>query len=323
MTKACTPLPPSPAKNKTGVWARSSRRGRPSRLRLPWPLCLDILLLALLLVAGSWLALRASAALPEQWQWERMAPYILWRDESGWHAGLLLRGLAATVRLGCWSGLLALIFGVTVGVWTARVQGNKGRSALVGHALVTLLRNTPPLVLLFLLYFFASERLFMGLDHWLRQAPPLLREMVTLLFAPPGQIDRMAAAVLTLGLYEGAYVAEIVRAGLQSIPSAQWDASAALGFSPLQRLRLVIFPQSLPLILPPLAGQCVSTFKDSALASLISVPELTFQGMEVMSVTRLPFETWVVAGLLYFLISLACTSLFRRVEAGLHWHKKN
>lgn len=289
-----------------------SSKGRASLL---W---LDALLLALLLAGGCWLAVRAHEALPQQWQWERMAPYLLWRDEAGWHAGLLLRGLAATLRLGCWSGLLALGMGVLVGVWTARA---KGGSAIAGHTLVTLIRNTPPLVLLFLLYFFASERLFMGIDQWLRTAPPLLRESIGLLFAPPGQVDRMAAAVLTLGLYEGAYVAEIVRAGLQSIPRAQWDAGAALGLTRWQRLRLVIFPQSLPLMLPPLAGQCVSTFKDSALASLISVPELTFQGMEVMSVTRLPFETWVVAGLLYLLVSLVCTTLFRRVEAGLRWHR--
>lgn len=287
--------------------------------RRPSLLWLDALLLALLLAAVCWLALRAREALPQQWQWERMAPYLLWRDDTGWHAGLLLRGLAATLRLGCWSGVLALGVGVTVGVWTARARG---RSAFAGHALVTLIRNTPPLVLLFLLYFFASERLFMGLDQWLRTAPPLLRETISLLFAPPGQVDRMAAAVLTLGFYEGAYVAEIVRAGLQSIPGAQWDAGAALGLTRWQRLRLVIFPQSLPLMLPPLAGQCVSTFKDSALASLISVPELTFQGMEVMSVTRLPFETWVVAGLLYLLVSLVCTTLFRRVEMGLRWNRR-
>ena len=299
----------------------SPRPARPPRAparRPPSLLWLDALLLVLLLAGGVWLALRAHAALPDQWRWERMAPYLLWRDETGWHAGLFLRGLAATVRLGCWSGLLALALGLSVGIWTAR---GRGVSVFAGHALVTLIRNTPPLVLLFLLYFFASERLFLGLDHWLRTAPPLLREVISAAFAPPGQVDRMAAAVLTLGLYEGAYVAEIVRAGLQSIPAAQWDAGAALGFSRWQRLRLVIVPQSLPLMLPPLAGQCVSTFKDSALASLISVPELTFQGMEVMSVTRLPFETWIVAGLLYLLVSLACTTLFRRLEAGLRWHR--
>ena len=300
-----SPLPPS--------------RPKAQRASLLW---LDMLLLALLLGGTLWLAARAGAAqgvLPQSWQWQRMADYILWHDAAGWHAGLLLKGLAATLRLGCWSGALALVWGTLLGVWTAR---GRGPAVFFGHGMVTLLRNTPPLVLLFLLYFFASESLFLGLDRWLRTAPPLLREAISLCFAPSGQVDRMAAAVLTLGLYEGAYVAEIVRAGLQSVPAGQWDAGAALGFSHVQRLRLVIFPQSLPLMLPPLAGQCVSTFKDSALASLISVPELTFQGMEVMSVTRLPFETWAVTGLLYLLVSLACTSVFRQLEKRMRWHRQ-
>ena len=286
--------------------------------RAPSLLWLDMALLVLLFCAGWWFWREAQGVLPQSWEWERMGTYLAWRDAEGWHAGLLLKGLFATLRLGLWSGLLALAIGGSLGVWTAR-----GRGPLVplGHTLVTLLRNTPPLVLLFLLYFFASERLFLGLDQALRTSPPWLREALTLCFAPPGQTDRMAAAVLTLGLYEGAYVAEIVRAGLQSIPRAQWDAGAALGLSRWQRLRLVIAPQSLPLMLPPLAGQCISTFKDSALASLISVPELTFQGMEVMSVTRLPFETWAVTGLLYLLVSLACAAFFRRMEGGLRWHR--
>lgn len=282
---------------------------------------LDTVLLGLLLAGGLWFALTSPdalhAVLPQQWEWGRVFRYVLWHDAQGWHAGLLLRGLWATLRLGCWAGLLALLLGVGMGMMTARRRGPGGAFF---HALVTLLRNIPPLVLLFLIYFFASERLFQGLEQALRQAPPLLRDLVGAGFASPDQVDRMASAVLALGLYEGAYVAEIVRAGLQSVPSGQWDAGAAIGFSRWQRLRLVILPQSLPLMLPPLAGQCISTFKDSALAGLISVPELTFQGMEVMAVTRLPFETWAIAGLLYLVLSLCCSALFRRMEYGLRWY---
>ena len=289
----------------------SSPARRAARRSMP---LLDAALLCLLGGGVAWLWRHAQATLPQQWEWGRVLGYVLWQDASGWHAGLLLQGLASTLRLGCWSGLLALALGTAIGVWTSR---SRGPSAALGHMLVTLLRNTPPLVLLFLLYFFAAERLFPGLEQALRQWPPLLREAAALLFAPPAQADRMAAAVLTLGLYEGAYVAEIVRAGLQSVPQGQWDAGAALGFSRGQRLRLIALPQCLPLMLPPLAGQCISTFKDSALASLISVPELTFQSMEVMSVTRLPFEVWIVAGALYLLLSLTCSALFRRLERRL------
>lgn len=282
--------------------------------RSRWALYADLLLLGMLLAAAAWLAPRARALLPAEWEWGRVCAYVFWSDDQGWHEGLLLRGLAATLRLSVWAGFLALPLGLMAGIWTAR---GRGPGAAAARGVVTLLRNTPPLVLLFLLYFFAAERLFPDLTRLLHAAPPLAREAATLLFAPPGHADRMAAAVLTLGLYEGAYVAEIVRAGLQSVPAGQWDAGAALGFSPTQQLLLTILPQSLPLMLPPLAGQCISTFKDSALASLISVPELTFQSMEVMSVTRLPFETWTVGALLYLALSLLCSRAFRRMENRL------
>ncbi|MEG2172343.1 MAG: amino acid ABC transporter permease [Desulfovibrionaceae bacterium] len=279
----------------------------------------EALLVAGVLVGGYFFMREAQHTLPDMWEWQRMLAYIAWKDAAGWHAGLLLRGLATTVRLGVWSGALALLVGGLVGVWTAR---SKGWLALPGMAFMTLLRNTPPLVLLFLLYFFASERLFSGLDDWVRGWPAGGRELVPLCFAPVGQVDRMAAAVLTLGLYEGAYVSEIVRAGLQSLPRSQWDAAAALGFSRWQRLRLIVGPQALPLMLPPLAGQCVSIFKDSALASLISVPDLTFQGMEIMSVSRLPFESWILVGGLYLLLSLACVGLFQQWQGRLRWRSK-
>lgn len=267
----------------------------------------EAFLLALVVLAW-WLFWRnAQGTLPQMWEWQRMLGYIAWQDEAGWHAGLLLRGLATTVRLGLWSSVLALVLGCLVGVWTAR---STGTGAVVGMALVTVVRNTPPLVLLFLLYFFASEQLFAGWDDAVRALPDSLRTLVAIVFAPVGQVDRMAAAVLTLGLYEGAYVSEIVRAGLQSLPRSQWDAAAALGLSRWQRLRFVIVPQALPLMAPPMAGQWVSIFKDSALASLISVPELTFQGMEVMSVSRLPFESWIMVGGMYLILSLACVGLF-------------
>lgn len=315
---ALPPLPPirgsavsgaSPPHSDERVLAQQPRKHR----SLLW---LDALLLALLLSGGAWVAVRAQAVLPQHWEWGRVTQYIVWHDAQGWHAGLLLRGLGVTLRLGLWSGLVALLLGVAVGVRTA--QG-RGFGASACGAMVTLLRNTPPLVLLFLLYFFATAQLFPELESSVRSLPPLARDTLTLLFAPPAQVDRMLAAVLTLGLYEGAYVAEIVRAGLLSVPQGQWDAGAALGFSYGQRLRAIILPQSLPLMLPPLAGQCISTFKDSALASLISLPELTFQGMEVMSVTRLPFEAWAVTGLLYLLLSLCCTALFSRVEKKVRW----
>ena len=138
-------------------------------------------------------------------------------------------------------------------------------------------------------------------------------------FAPEGQLDRMVAAVLTLGVYEGAYVTEIVRGGIEGVPHGQWEASAALGFSRSQQLRLVIFPQAVRAILPPLVGQVITTFKESALASLISLPDLTFQALEVMAISRMTFEVWISAGAIYLLLGVLCARYGRWLETRETW----
>jgi len=120
-----------------------------------------------------------------------------------------------------------------------------------------------------------------------------------------------------LALYEGAYITEIIRAGIQSIERGQWEASSALGFTSWQRMRHVIFPQATIRILPPLAGQVISTIKDSAIVSVISIQELTFQGMELMSATYLTFEVWITITLMYFLVTFTCSLAVRRLELTL------
>ncbi len=258
--------------------------------------------------------------LARQWQWESLAHYFTWKDEEGWHAGLFVKGVLATLKLGIWAGLVACITGLAMGMYLAVTT--KGPIYRLLYAILIFLRNTPPLVLLFLLYFIASENMLTFLGEIIRYTPESVQSAVAFFFAPPETMDRMLAAVVTLGLYQGAYVAEIVRAGLQSLPQGQWDAAAALGFPRLQQFTKVLLPQALPIMLPPLAGQYVSIFKDSALAALISVPELTFQGMEIVAITRLPFEAWTIILLLYLAISLLCTRCFAYVESRLKWVQK-
>lgn len=251
------------------------------------------------------------------WNWSVMRDFLVRHTPTGWEPGLLLRGLWVTIRLGLWSMLLALCVGGMLGVASAR---KRGPGVLPARLYVQLIRNTPPLVLLFLIYFFAGNVLPLdALETLIGLAPGWLREIVDAGFAPAGQRDRMIAAVLTLGLYEGAYVTEIVRGGIESVHRSQWEASAALGFSKAQQLRLIIFPQALRAMLPPLAGQVISTFKDSALASLISLPELTFQSLEVMAVSRMTFEIWITSGTLYLLLGLVCAWYGRRLEKRTAW----
>ena len=126
--------------------------------------------------------------------------------------------------------------------------------------------------------------------------------------------------MLTLAIFEGAYITEIVRAGIQSIPQGQHEAAYALGLSRLQTMRHVILPQAIKTILPPLAGQFISTIKDSAIVSVISIQELTFQGMELMAATYLTFECWITITILYLVLTLSLSLGVERFE--IHMKRK-
>ena len=265
-----------------------------------------------LAVAFCW---RSASVTRHAWDWSALWPYVVSRDASGpWRAGMLLQGLFGTLRLGFWSLLVALVSGGIVGALSAR---QRGLAAWPAALYITVLRNTPPLVLLFLVYFFAGSFFtepFLRLEDAVASLPAWGRSLVAALFAPPGQTDRMAAAVLTLGLYSGAYVAEIVRGALEAVDSTQWDASASLGMNGWQQLRWIIAPQAFRVMVPPLTGQCISVFKETALASAISLPELTFQSLEVMAVSRMTFELWLVTAAMYLGVSCFWAFLGRRLE---------
>ena len=281
---------------------------------------LDIFLGICALAFGLWFFWRAMEVTQHRWDWSALSPYILTRNAAGqWQAGALLRGLFATLRLGLWSMLLALLSGGIIGALSAH---QRGLAALPARVYINLLRNTPPLVLLFLVFFFAGSFFTEPLLHVsaiVENLPPTGQKVFAILIAPTDQLDRMVAAVLTLGLYEGAYVAEIVRSGMESIPKGQWEASASQGMTPWQQQRWVIIPQALRLMLPPLVGQTISTFKETTLASIISLPELTFQSLEIMAVTRMTFELWLTTAFIYLVLSYAWSAFGGWLERRQRW----
>jgi len=286
----------------------------PRTTRMTW---LDAALLALLAAAAAWLAWRLEARLDYDWRWSELPQYLLRHDPvTGWTPNLLLEGLFATIRLSVWATLLATLVGVTMGICrTSRSLFLR----LVSRAYVELVRNLPPLVLVFLFYYFFSDQIMAGLgvDDLARAAPPWAQAALSLLLAPPRQVTVFLSALVTLAAYEGAYITEIVRAGIQSVERGQWEASHALGLSPWQNMRHVVLPLTAQRIVPPLAGQFISTIKDSSIVALISVPELTFQAMELMASTYLTFEIWITVAGLYLLLTLSCSLLARRVELYL------
>ncbi|PLY07137.1 MAG: amino acid ABC transporter permease, partial [Desulfuromonas sp.] len=245
----------------------------------------DTILLLILLGVFAWLGYRVNAGLEYRWNWSVVPQYLVRQDASGdWVPNLLLLGLLTTIRLSFWSLCLALPLGLIVGLLRT---GRSLFSRLLGGSFVTLLRNLPPLVLVFIFYFFISDQVlpYLHLGEGIQAAPDWLQTLARLLLAPPDQLEAFIAAVLTLALFEGAYVAEIVRAGINSIENGQWEAAKALGMNRPQLLRHIILPQAFQRMIPPLAGQAISTIKDSAIVSVISIQELTFQGMELMAAT--------------------------------------
>ena len=289
------------------------------RYRVTW---LDAGLVVAVVLAVGYLAWRSEAVVRYRWNWAAIAPYILRYDDGAhrWVANLLLQGLFETLRIALWSGLLALLFGVVMGL--CRVSRNLFLR-LIARSYVELIRNIPPLVFIFVFYFFLTGQVtpYLGLDDRVRAASPGTLAALDLLFGQPRFLPAVASAIICLSLFEGAYVTEIVRAGVQSIEKGQWEAAASLGMKRLAALRLVVLPQALQRVVPPLAGQFISLVKDSSIVSLISIQELAFLGGEVSASTGRVFEVWIAVSVLYFLVcfglSLAFGRLERRLSRGL------
>jgi polar amino acid transport system permease protein len=285
----------------------SSRKHRLGRL--------DLILLAVLATAGFWLLARLAAGPTYTWNWAVIGRYMVRFDPATgrWRPNVLLNGFFTTIRLSLWSGFLAVGIGTAMGILATR---KRLLFRLVTRTYVEFARNTPPLVLIFLFYYFLGDQIIavLGLVHWVDTLGPVGRSIVTALAAPPRSLPAFVSAVVTLGLFEGAYLTEIVRAGIQSVPRGQWEASYALGLSRIDRYRYVVFPQAWRVVLPAAVGQFISIIKDSAIVAVISIPELTFQGLEVMAGTYRTFEIWITIALMYFLLSSICSWGARRLE---------
>ncbi|MDJ0780599.1 MAG: amino acid ABC transporter permease [Desulfosarcinaceae bacterium] len=279
---------------------------------------LDLLIGFLLVLAAAFVFHKIRVDLDYQWNWGAIPQYILRYDEASgrWVPNLILKGLLTTLRLSFWSMLLAALIGTVMGF--ARVSRSPFQR-LLGQTYVETCRNLPPLVIVFIFYFFISDQLMprLGLEEWARSLSPAAQHQLGLWVAAPQMLNAFVSAIISLAVFEGAYITEIIRAGIQSIDQGQWEASQALGMTRRERMRYVILPQALQRIIPPLAGQFISTIKDSAIVSIISIQELTFQAMDIMTTTYLTFEIWITVTLLYLLLTLTCSLLARRLELKL------
>ncbi len=199
----------------------------------------------------------------------------------------LLDGASRTVALTVLGFVLAFAFGLLLeamrNAWTALRR--------IADAAMIVLRGVPILVVLYLLYF----------------ALPSLGIRLT----------AFVAGVVGLAMVHGAYLAEVFRAGLQAVPRGQREAALSIGLPAIQAFRLVIFPQAVRVVLPPLLVSLVSLLKDSSICALIAVNELTLASREIMSETFLPLHVFVLAGLFYFSLAWPASVAVRALERHL------
>ena len=279
---------------------------------------LDAILVTLLLCAAGFDCLPDQCPARLQLELGGLCPSSCFRydQESGqWVTNYLVQGLLTTVRLSLWSSILALLLGLvwpwpapvgsfTAGWWRG-LHRVDAQPAAAGHY--------------FPLLFFPGR----SADSAAASGHPgnadlaLRKQLLLLVLAPPEQLSAFFSALITLAVFESAYVAEILRAGIESIGRPQRDAAAALGLTHSQSLRHVVLPQAIRRVLPPLAGQMISLIKDSAIVSVISIQELTYQGTQLMASTYLTIEVWLTVAALYFLLTFPCSLLVDYMERRL------
>lgn len=262
-------------------------------IRILKPVLQAILQIAILLIAIVWVLDSGAQAMGYQWQWERVPDYIAFYEDGEWWPAELVDGLIVTLKISA----ISLFFTLVIGFVTAllRLSNSKVGNA-IGSAYVELIRNTPLLVQIYLLYF---------------------------VFGPVIGLDRFSTAVLALSLFQGAYTAEIFRAGLNSIPKGQFEAAKTLGLSPLFAYKDVILPQVLQRTLPPLTNEVVSLIKNSSIVSVMAIFDLTTEARNIVSETAMPFEIWFTVAAIYLALTLSLSGLSAWLEhkLGASWRK--
>lgn len=199
---------------------------------------------------------------------------------------LLLEGAAITVEISALSVFFGLLIGCFVGI--ARLC-NVHLLRLLANFYVDFIRGTPLLVQIFLVY-----------------------------FALPGiighRVDPFVAAISACSINSGAYVAEIFRAGIQSIDKGQMEAGRSLGMTWVQTMRYIIIPQAFKRIIPPLGNEFIAMLKDSSLVSVIGFEELTRRGQLIIARTYASFEIWLAVAVIYLVMTFAVARLVGALE---------
>ena len=257
--------------------------------RLSGKFILNVISLVVVVIGGAIAIYYAMGKVDYIWRWGSVPQYIFYHAEEGrgffnWAAGPLLEGLLMTLKISVVAIFVAVILGLIAGL--CRVSDHLALRWLAA-AYVELIRGTPLLVQIFIFYFFVGTVL---------------------------NLSRFTAGTAALAVFTGAYVAEIVRAGIQSIAKGQMEAARSLGMNYFQAMRYIVLPQAFRRIMPPLAGQFISLIKDSSLVSVIALSDLTKMGREVITSTFSTFEIWFTVAGLYLIMTFSLSMVVVYME---------
>ena len=228
------------------------------------------------------------------WHWERIPEMLFYHGPKSaddpavrLRMGILMMGFVLTLKISAAATFFGIIIGTIVGI--ARLS-KEPVTRLLSLTYVELIRNTPLLVQIYIIYFFVGSML---------------------------RLSAFVAGTAALSIFAGAYVGEIVRAGIQSIHKGQMEASRSLGMSYTEAMRHIILPQAFKRIIPPLAGQFISLIKDSSLVSVIALADLMFQGQQAVAKTYYVFEIFFTVAFLYLLMTFTLSMATQYVERRL------
>lgn len=208
-------------------------------------------------------------------------------EKSYMQIGPLLEGLIVTLQISGLSAILAFSIGFILALM--RISNYQFLKD-IATVYIAIIRGTPLLVQIFIFYF-----------------------IIATIF----ELERFLAGAISLGLFFGAYIAEVLRGAIQSIDKGQYEAAKSLGMNYVQTMVYIVMPQALKRALPTLVGEMIALVKDSSLVSVISITDLTKVGREIVANTFSPFETWLIIAAMYFAITFLLSAFGHNIESKM------
>jgi polar amino acid transport system permease protein/polar amino acid transport system substrate-binding protein len=210
---------------------------------------------------------------------------------------LLLRAMGQTLLL----TLLSLIFAMVIGLIFALMNVGRNRILnLIGTAYVDAVRGVPLIVLAYFIYFGVPSG-------------------VNMIFTDAAfKLTALQAGTIALAMNCGAYMAEIIRAGIESVDKGQMEASRSLGLSYGKSMRLVVLPQAIRTMVPSIINQFIITLKDTSILSVIGFPELTNMGKTIVGSTFKSLQTWAIVGIMYMIVIVTLSKIAKRLERRIN-----